>query len=137
VYVVNVVILIILRASLWKQSTVLKVLSYGTNTYNPTLNSLHAERVALDNLPSIPRNRRKLVNVSLFVARTNRSGVAGNSKPCEHCIYDLLRIAPTRGYVVRNVHYTDANGCIVSTTLNRIHSEGNFHVTKFYRGVHH
>lgn len=117
---------------------VLKVLSKGINMYG-TCNSsctVHAEADAINHLPPIPNNHHKLKKVNLIVIRTTKNGIIGMSKPCIKCIMDMLIIAPSRGYVIKDIYYSDEHGNIITTTLTRIVAEGNYHISKYYASQH-
>lgn len=136
IVIVSLVNPIISPAVLSELNAALKVLSYGSNSYKNNI-SIHAERKAIDNLPVIKNNRKRLTNINILVIRTTKNGDACMSKPCEHCINDMLTIPQRRGYVVKNVYYSDENGEVASTTLGRLLSAGNFHVSKLYRTKNH
>ena len=118
-----------------KKSRIFKVLSYGINSYDNTrgVGSMHAEANAIMNLPSRPRNRKHLSKVNILVIRTSQTGKLGNSKPCIKCILDMINIPQKKGYIIKNILYSNENGLIETTTLDRIVSEGNFHISRFYR----
>ena len=117
-----------------KKSHIFKVLSYGINSYDFTrgVGSMHAENNAIMNLPSRPRNK-KYLKVNILVIRISQTGKLGNSKPCIKCIIDMLNLPQKKGYIIKNVLYSNENGLIEYTTLDKIINNGNFHVSRFYR----
>ena len=118
-----------------KKGRALKVLSYGINMYDNTrgVGTTHAEANAIKNLPPMPRNRHHLKRIDMLVIRTSQSGKIGMSKPCIKCILDMLTIPQKRGYIIKDIYYSDANGKIIKTSLKHIVEEGNFHITRFYK----
>ncbi len=93
----------------------------------------HAEANAIMNLPPRPRNRKHLTKIEILVIRTSQTGKIGISKPCIKCIIDMMSLPQKRGYIIKTISYSDANGAIITTTLNNLLEEGNFHVSRFYR----
>ena len=114
---------------------VLNILSYGINTYNIKHNngSTHAEVNAINNLPSYPNNRKQLKKINIFVIRTSNTGKIGMSKPCIKCIQDMNIIPQKKGYIIKNVYYSETSGEIITTSLNKLISDENFHVSKYYK----
>lgn len=112
-----------------------KHLSYGINTYNIKHNngSTHAEVNAINNLPSYPNNRKHLKKINIFVIRTSNTGKIGMSKPCIKCIQDMNIIPQKKGYIIKNVYYSETSGEIITTSLNKLISDENFHVSKYYK----
>lgn len=111
------------------------VQSYGENQYNSpsdsTCSSIHAEANAMKKLLPLPR-QKKLKKVDLLVIRVSKNGQYGNSKPCIHCILNLHKNLPDKGYSLRDVYYTDEAGEIVSIRFNELMYETNHHVSRFY-----
>lgn len=93
----------------------------------------HAEANAIANLPPRPRNRKHLLKVNILVIRTSQTGKIGISKPCIKCIIDMMTIPQKRGYIIKNILYSNEIGTIESTTLEKLIDEKNFHVSRYYR----
>lgn len=93
----------------------------------------HAEANAINNLPSRPKNRKHLKKINILVIRTSLTGKIGMSKPCIKCIIDMMTLPPKRGYIIKNISYSDTSGNIISTSLKNLVDEGEFHVTRFYK----
>jgi hypothetical protein len=113
------------------------VISYGENRYNnggifPTV---HAEDDAINKLPVLRRNRRRLKKIDLLVIRANQGGTVGNSKPCEKCLGDLYRKLPKKGYVLDTVHYTDKGEILVSKKFTKLLYDENKHVSKYFSKI--
>lgn len=117
-----------------KKVNSLKILSYGTNIYDYScgLKSKHAEVTAINNLPSQSKNKKNPTKINILVLRVSTTGKLGISKPCFHCILNMNSL-PTRGYIIKDILYSNENEEIVKTSLNKIISEGNFHITKYYK----
>jgi hypothetical protein len=118
-----------------QKGRILNVMSYGINMYDNTrgVGTTHAEANAINNLPPRPRNRKHLKRIDILVIRTSQTGKIGMSKPCIKCIIDMTTIPPKRGYIIKNVSYSNSDGNIVTTSLNDMVEEGNYHVTRFYK----
>lgn len=115
------------------------VQSYGENQYNnpndPSCSSIHAEANAMKKLLPLPR-QKKLKKVDLLVIRVSKNGQYGNSKPCIHCILNLHKNLPDKGYSLRDVYYTDEHGKIVSIRFNELMYETTPHISRFYTEKH-
>jgi len=111
------------------------VISYGINKFNtrPQERSIHAERDAILGLRH--RKSQKLKKVNLLVIKTSKTGHLGNSKPCYHCLQDMIKFAPARGYKIHHVFYTDTEGMIVKKKLSKMLAEGNFHFSSYYKNI--
>lgn len=111
------------------------VKSYGENHYNnvedSTCSSIHAEANAMKKLLPLPR-QKKLKKLDLLVIRVSKSGQYGNSKPCIHCILNLSKNLPDKGYSLRTVYYTNEEGNIISAQFNELLHETNPHMSRFY-----
>lgn len=71
------------------------------------LSNLHAEIGAILNQP-----RETTENCDILVVRVSRTGILGNSKPCEMCAGAMAHVG------IRNVWYTNSDGEIVKSRLN-------------------
>lgn len=58
------------------------------------------------------------------------------SKPCIHCVKMMSELAPSRGYKIANVYYSDQNGEIQRTKLSDLLQEECGHVSYFFRRTH-
>ena len=84
----------------------LNILSYGINHYRTVGNSIHAEYDAIRKLPI----SRRVKKVNMLVIRITKTGIIGNSCPCDSCKYMLQTFAITHGYDVRTVWYSTNDG---------------------------
>jgi len=100
---------------------------------NRGVGTTHAEANAINNLPSRPNNRKHLKKIDIIVIRTSQTGKIGMSKPCIKCIIDMTTLPPKRGYIIKNIFYSDVSGRIVGISLKKLIDEGEFHVSRFYK----
>jgi hypothetical protein len=76
--------------------------------------------------------QKKLKKIDLLVIRVNKTGTYGNSKPCIHCILNLYKNLPEKGYSLRDVYYTNEQGTITTIKFQDLLHENNPHVSRFY-----
>lgn len=110
------------------------VVSHGMNSYSTPHHqgrTTHAEHAAMKRLPN--RKHKSVKKVNLLVVRTSQTGVLGSSKPCLKCILDMQSFAPQKGYKIDTVYYTDETGSIQGKKLSQMITEGNFHVSAYYK----
>ena len=69
----------------------------------------------------------------MLVIRTSKNGKIGISKPCVKCLYDLSSIPQNKGYVIKDIFYSNNDGLIVQTTLNTLINNSDHHMSRFYR----
>lgn len=129
------VILIIFLLFLQGKIAKCNILSYGINKYINTFTqkTIHAESNAIQKLPFNTKNKRYLKKINIFIIRTSNTGNIGMSKPCINCIHDICNLPQKKGYIIKNIYYSDSNGNIIHTNINKIITEGNFHTTKYHR----
>jgi len=111
-----------------KKGNVFYPLSYGEN-YTKVNSSIHSEHACINRLKT---NIGRTKNVSLVVIRTNFFGQLINSKPCKHCIQKMIDFIPSKGYRITKVYYSDKNGNIVKTSLDKLYNEDEKHVCKYF-----
>jgi hypothetical protein len=87
--------------------------------------SIHAEEDLIRRLP-FRRRSRKLKAIDIVVVQVKTLRYA-NSRPCASCIHMMQVCAPTKGYVVRRIYYSDENGEMVKTTLDQLLQEPMYH----------
>lgn len=111
------------------------VKSYGENQYNntsdSTCSSIHAEANAMRKLLPL-RRQKNLKKIDLLVIRVSKNGQFGNSKPCIHCILNLSKNLPEKGYVLQDVYYTDEKGNIIAIKFQNLLHETTPHISRFY-----
>ena len=114
-------------------STLNKELSYGINICHPTgVKGIHAETYAIMNLPSLPR-KKHLKKIDIIVIRTSIKAKLGMSKPCIKCLINMSILPQKKGYVIKNIFYSDKDGNIVNATLKNLINCDDYYVSRFYR----
>lgn len=100
------------------------VLSYGINKFSVKASSagIHAEFDAIQNLQPLSKNK-KLKHIHIFVIRLSGNGKLQLSKPCAHCIHMLTTYPQKKGYIVKDIVYSNENGEFIKTNLNKIQKE--------------
>ncbi len=94
--------------------------------------TVHAEANAIANLPQRPR-KKNLTKINILVIRTSQTGKLGISKPCVKCLYDLSTTPQKKGYIVKDIFYSNIDGQIEHTTLKQLIDNGNYHISRFYK----
>jgi len=95
---------------------------------------IHAEQDAILNLPNIRCRNKKPVPIQILVIRVSIYGKIQSSRPCFHCIQNMKKIPPKKGYTIRHVYYSDENGEIQCETLEQLNT-GNPHISRYYKRV--
>ena len=118
----------------FKNGNILNVLSYGTNVYDNggSVGTIHAEMKAIYNLQSHSPNKKHLIKLDILVIRTSNIGKIGMSKPCFKCILDLSTIPQKKGYIIKNIYYSNNDGDLVKTTLKSLINNKDFHISRYY-----
>ena len=86
---------------------------------NKNINSIHAERNAIDKLPF----QKKISDINLLVIRFSKNGKICMSKPCHNCINFMLKYPSKKGYNIKKVYYSDENGDIIKTNLYKLKNQ--------------
>jgi cytidine deaminase len=96
------------------------ILSFGENYFMTNnigkLYMIHAEHDAINNLPYT----KKRQTINLLVVRFTKNNKLCMSKPCDKCIQNIYKLAPKKGYIVKNIYYSTEDENIEKTTLNRL-----------------
>ena len=110
------------------------IISYGINKYDNKrgIGTTHSEEDAIYNLPKAPTNKNKLININIIVIKTSKTGILSLSKPCIHCILLMNTLPNKKGYIIKNIYYSDENGNIIKTTINKLLLD-KIHVSNYYR----
>jgi hypothetical protein len=99
---------------------------------NRSEGTTHAEINAINNLVPHSANKKHLVKIDLLVIRTSNTGKIGMSKPCVKCIIDLTTLPQRKGYILKNIYYSDKNGEIIKTNLKSLIETKDFHISRYY-----
>ena len=105
-------------------------ISFGFNSdssHDGSIQGIHSEHDAINKLRPL-YNRKNLKKIDLLVVRFNLKGNLCMSKPCEQCINMLLKLPKTKGYKINKIHYSNNEGIIVKTTLQKLLNEDNMYV---------
>jgi cytidine deaminase len=111
-----------------------RILSFGVNRMgdiNGKTPGIHAECDAISKLMPL-KNRRKQESINLLVIRLTTKNKLQSSKPCHNCIETMKTLPQKKGYKIENIYYSDEEGNIVKTTLNKLDSEEK-HFSKYFR----
>ena len=95
--------------------------------------SIHAELDAINKLKPL-KNKKRLKSINLLVVRLNMSKQVIMSKPCQRCIMMLETFPMTKGYKVNKIYYSDDNGNIIRTNIQKLKREKN-HICSFDRYI--
>lgn len=95
--------------------------------------SVHAEDHAVQRLPSLPNNRKRLHKLDILVVRVSKTGVMGNSKPCHNCLMVLSQQLPQRGYTISNVYFSNEHGNIQCMKLSSLLYHDEHHFSRFHK----
>lgn len=112
-----------------KISIFYRILSFGEN-----LDYTHAEHAAILNLPNL-KVKKNLKNIDIVIIRVNKSGSLINSKPCIHCILNMYNIPLLKGYVIKNIYYSNETGIIIKEKLINMLYSKTFHLSKYYSNM--
>lgn len=114
---------------------ILKGTSFGINMYNNFRfdRTTHAEINMINKLPILPKNRKHLKKINILVIRTSLTGKIGMSKPCIKCIIDMTKLPPQKGYIIKEITYTDFAGNLITISLKKIIEDKNYHISRYYK----
>ena len=94
--------------------------------------TVHAEDTAIRKLPFLPKKKR-LIKIDLLVIRTSKTGLIGNSSPCVHCLLLLQQKLPQKGYILQDIYYSNAAGCIIRSDLESLLTREDLYYSRFYK----
>ena len=69
----------------------------------------------------------------MLVVRLSKQNRLQESKPCFNCIKNMSIIPQQKGYKIKHIYYSDNDGAIVKTTLNKLQNDDQIHYSRFYR----
>jgi cytidine deaminase len=110
------------------------ILSFGFNSMGDTNGDsagIHAEHDAINKLKPLYKKKR-LVPINILVIRVSKSNKLQNSKPCANCIQVMKNLPEKKGYIIKNVYYSNNNGEIVKSSLKNLENEEP-HYSRYYR----
>ena len=95
--------------------------------------SKHAE---VDAINKIYKKKNLPKKLDIFVIRLTDTGILRESRPCLHCINNLL----TCGLNIKNVYYSNANGKIMREKIHKMKNHPATYISSGsrakYRSVH-
>ncbi len=98
----------------------MNILSFGYNHYIPNkIHTIHAEHDSINKLPYYTR-QRSFCSINILVVRLSKNNKLGMSRPCKNCIRNMNILPPKKGYTIKDVYYSDSQGNIIKTTLNKL-----------------
>lgn len=92
---------------------------------------IHAEHDAINKLKPLSRNKH-LKNINMLVIRFSKNYKIQNSKPCANCIKTMKTLPEKKGYRIKNIYYSNQNGEIVKSNINKLENE-ELHYSRFFR----
>jgi len=109
------------------------IMTYGANTrfVKPYIGTIHAEKDALDRLPL--RSNKKLKTVNVCIIKISKTGKLGDSQPCFHCISNLMKEAPKKGYRVEWIFFSKQSGQFEKCRLNKFLNTYTLFLSSFYK----
>lgn len=94
------------------------------------LPGVHAETDAILKLKNLKR-KKKLEEIDILVIRLTGTNKLQNSKPCHHCIENMKKLLPQKGYKIRNIYYSNEYKNIIKTNLKSLDREEH-HYSRYY-----
>ena len=110
------------------------IISFGFNKMGDIYGNeagIHAEYDAIQNLKPLG-NRKKLEPINMVLIRFSTNYKLQNSKPCSMCVRNMKILPGKKGYIIKNIYYSDENGVIIKSNLN-ILKNSEQHYSRFYR----
>ena len=90
----------------------------------------HAESDAILSLP--PNKTKRVITVDIISIRVTKANELRMSQPCSMCVKYMCKI---RGYVIRNVYYSDSEGKIIKVKLRDIIVNNQHSFSSRFRNV--
>jgi len=109
------------------------ILSFGVNQNGDDkgiVPGIHAECDAINKL--IPnKNKKHFKQINIMVIRLSKKNKLQSSKPCAYCIENMKILPQKKGYIIKNIYYSDENENIVKTTIKDLENE-DLHYSRFF-----
>lgn len=112
------------------------ILSFGFNRMgdiNGNEAGIHAEHDAINKLKPLEK-KKKLEPINLLVIRFSKNNKIQNSKPCANCIKNMKILPKKKGYIIKNIYYSNDFGEIVKSNLKKLDSEEK-HFSRYYKSI--
>tara|TARA_B110000285_G_scaffold173634_1_gene194593 strand:+ start:2042 stop:2605 length:564 start_codon:yes stop_codon:yes gene_type:complete len=110
------------------------IINYGVNQMGDSEGKtpgIHAECDAILKLVPL-KYKKRLQPINLIIIRLSTKNKMQSSKPCHNCIQTMKFLPPKKGYKIENIHYSDNEGNIIRTSLDKLDAEEK-HFSKYYR----
>lgn len=110
------------------------ILSYGFNKMGDLSGNeagIHAEYDAISNLKPL-QIKKKLKSINMIIIRMSKYNKLQSSKPCTMCIKNMKNLPVKKGYIIKNIYYSDENGNIIKSNLRSLENSEQ-HYSRFYR----
>lgn len=105
------------------------------NLYDGCCYGRHAEMDAIKKL--CKNNKIKLKrHLTLIVIRLDNEGNLRNSTPCNKCIDYIQQFNNKRQHKIKHIYYSNADGNIEFSTINKLDTNNNKHKSKRFRSNH-
>lgn len=97
------------------------------------VSSIHAEDNVIRKLPNIKSAGKRTKKVDMMVIRVNHSGDLASSKPCINCIVLMSSRLPDKGYTLRDVYFSNAQGNLELCRFRSLLQSNDHHVSRFHK----
>jgi len=57
------------------------------------------------------------------------------SRLCEKCVLDINKISQNSGIKIKKIYYSTSDGNIHKTTLTKLTSDDNHHISSYYKNT--
>ena len=71
----------------------------------------------------IANNRINILSIGINyypIKNKNKNNKLGMSQPCNNCVKMLSSMPTKKGYIIKNIYYSDSNNNIIKTTLTKL-----------------
>lgn len=112
------------------------ILSFGFNRMgdiNGNEAGIHAEHDAINKLKPLEK-KKTFEPINLLVIRFSKNNKLQNSKPCANCIENMKILPKKKGYIIKNIYYSNDYGEIVKSNLKKLDSEEK-HFSRYYKNM--
>ncbi len=112
----------------------INILSFGFNMMGDDSKNdpgIHAEHDAINRLKPL-RRKKHLQNINMLVVRLSKNNKLQNSKPCANCIQTMRILPQKKGYLIKNIYYSNENGEISNISLKNLENR-ELHYSRYFR----
>lgn len=94
---------------------------------------VHAEVDAINKLKPFPLNRKRLKKVSIVIVRFSVFCELRCSKPCIKCLSAIVKQLPKKGYILKDVYYSDIDDQIHKKNIKDLILNSKLFISSFWR----